>query len=87
MRVPGTRTAGSDDPARVDESLWPWITAAVPPPVQYNVAQTVLKRALKQLELIKPSDSMIFAAAMGNGLADTNVTESRIHLACVRRVR
>ncbi len=41
LRVPGTKTAGSADVVRVPAELWPWVAAAVPCPVGYQV---LLKR-------------------------------------------
>src|SRR5439155_19752273 len=37
LRVPGTKTASSADVVRVAEELWPWIAAAVPCAVGYQV--------------------------------------------------
>jgi integrase len=45
IRVPGTKTAGSADVVRVADELWPWIVAAVPCAVGYQVLLKRWKRA------------------------------------------
>jgi integrase len=47
IRVPGTKTAASAATLPVDPSLWPWVVAAVPAPVQYKWLRTYWKRGLK----------------------------------------
>lgn len=47
IRVPGTKTAGSAATLPVDPSLWPWVVAAVPAPVQYKWLRVYWKRGLK----------------------------------------
>jgi integrase len=45
IRVPGTKTAGSADVVRVADALWPWVVAAVPCAVGYQVLLKRWKRA------------------------------------------
>lgn len=47
VSVPGTKTAGSAAVLRVDEVLWPWVTAAVPAPVTYGWLRQYWKQALE----------------------------------------
>jgi integrase len=48
--VPGTKTEGSAATLRVDERLWRWVEAAVPPPVQYGWLRKYWKRALAAVD-------------------------------------
>jgi integrase len=36
VRVPGTKTEGSNAVIHVDERLWPWVVAAIPAPLAYK---------------------------------------------------
>jgi integrase len=45
LRVPGTKTPGSEDIARIDPSIWPWVNAAIPAPMQYKWLRIHFKRA------------------------------------------
>ncbi len=78
VHVPGTKTAGSADVARVDERLWPWITAAVPSPLGYKWLRLHWKRALKAAGA--PLDLRLhdLRHCYGQWLADAGVAEARI---------
>jgi integrase len=47
VRVPGTKTAGSEDTIRVGEEAWDWVQRAVPSPVRYKWLYKHWKRACK----------------------------------------
>jgi len=47
IKVPGTKTAASAAVIRVDESLWPWVRAAVPSPLRYKWLRIAWKHALE----------------------------------------
>jgi integrase len=77
IRVPGTKTAGSADVVRVAETLWPWVAAAVPCPVGYQVLLKRWKRACAvegNPELTLYSLRHFFAQQ----LAEAGAPESRI---------
>ena len=45
LRVPGTKTPGSDDTVRVGKEAWKWLKRAVPSPVQYKWLRIHWRRA------------------------------------------
>jgi integrase len=47
VRIPGTKTAGSAATHPVADSMWPWVKAAVPSPVQYKWLRLHWVRARK----------------------------------------
>ncbi|HEX6048647.1 MAG TPA: tyrosine-type recombinase/integrase, partial [Gemmatimonadaceae bacterium] len=49
--VPGTKTRGSKAVVYVAESLWPWIEAGVPSPLQYKWARQYWVRACVEVGL------------------------------------
>ena len=77
IRVPGTKTAASADVVRVAEVLWPWVVAAVPCPVSYQVLAKRWKQACAasgHAELTLYSLRHFFAQQ----LAEAGAPESRI---------
>ena len=77
LRVPGTKTAGSADVVLVDETVWPWIVAAIPCAVSYQVLFKRWKQACRAQghpELTLYSLRHFFAQQ----LADAGAPESRI---------
>ncbi len=52
LLVPGTKTDGSMDVARVDPTLWAWLEAAIPAPVGYKSLRGHWKRACASLGLL-----------------------------------
>ncbi len=77
VRIPGTKTAGSADTVRVDERLWPWITAAVPSPLAYKWLRTYWVRAR---EAVGAGDVRLhdLRHCFGQWLSDEGVPEARI---------
>ena len=78
VRVPGTKTDASADTVRVHESLWPYIVAAVPSPVQYKWLRLYWKRALKAAGADPTLRLHDLRHCYGQWLADNNVSEARI---------
>ncbi len=78
VNVPGTKTDGSADVLRVDERLWPWITAGVPSPLAYKWLRLYWKRALQAAEA--PLDLRLhdLRHCYGQWLADAGAAEARI---------
>jgi integrase len=77
IRVPGTKTAGSADTVPVADELWPWVLAAVPCPIGYQMLLRRWKRACAaegHPELTLYSLRHFFAQQ----LAEAGAPESRI---------
>jgi hypothetical protein len=66
LRVPGTKTTGSDDIAQLDPAMWPWVNAAIPAPVQYKWLRIHFERACAAIG-VKTSVFMTYGTARDSG--------------------
>jgi integrase len=78
VKIPGTKTAESAAVLRVDERLWPWITAGVPSPIQYGWLRIYWKRALTAVGASSDLRLHDLRHAYGQWLAEAGVAENRI---------
>lgn len=53
VQVPGTKTKASRSLVRVDPTLWHWVDAGLPSPLQYKAFRLAFKAALEAAELPK----------------------------------
>lgn len=80
VAVPGSKTAGSKALVRVDPSLWHWIEAGIPAPVQYKAFRLAFKAALKAAELPETTRLHDLRHAHGQWALDGGVTEALVQV-------
>jgi len=79
LQVPGTKTAASAATIRIDEELWPWVTAAIPCPVSQDALYRTWKAACvaaEHAELVLYDLRHFY----GQQLADAGEPEARIQV-------